>query len=271
MITHRLALGDYSLAVHEAGAGPTLVFGHSLTFDHRMFLAQVEELSKTYRVLLVDLHGQGESSAPDDYFTLDDMADDVERALESLDAGKVCYLGHSMGGMVGMRLAIRHPERVGALVLMNTSAEAEPPPVQDLYHSVNEGSRGKPSNKATVGFLMNLMFSPEFRDACPERVASYEHQLFNPPDPEGVYFAAHAVIWREEVLQGLSTLDVPALVVGAKQDSSVPLKHQEQIAAHLPGAHLAVIDACGHMAPVEQPDLLIGHMRDFLDTHWSAV
>lgn len=160
---------------------------------------------------------------------------------------------------------------MGALVLMNTSAEAEPPPVQELYHSVNEGSRGKPSNEATVGFLMNLMFSPEFREACPERVASYEHQLFNPPDPEGVYFAAHAVIWREEILQALSNLEVPALVVGAQEDSSVPLKHQEQIAAHLPGAHLAVIDACGHMAPVEQPDLLIGHMREFLDTHWSAV
>jgi 3-oxoadipate enol-lactonase len=231
----------------------------------------VEELSKTYRVLLVDLHGQGESGAPDDYFTLDDMTGDVERALEALDAGQVCYLGHSMGGMVGMRLALQHPDRVGALVLMNTSAEAEPPPVQDLYHSVNEGSRGKPSNEATVGFLMNLMFSREFRNACPERVASYEHQLFNPPNPEGVYFAAHAVIWREEILEALQGLKLPTLVVGAQEDSSVPLKHQEQIAAHLPGAHLAVIEACGHMAPVEQPEELIGHLRDFLDTWWSAV
>ncbi len=271
MKTHLLDLGGYSLAVHEVGAGPALVLGHSLTFDHRMFLAQAESLSKTYRVLLVDLHGQGESSAPDEHFSLEDMADDVERALQSLDAGRVCYLGHSMGGMVGMRLALRHPERVGALVLMNTSAEAEPPSVQDLYDSVNEGSRGKPSNQATVGFLMNLMFSPAFREAHPERAAFFEHQLFYPPDPEGVYHAAHAVIWREEVLKDLEALEIPTLVVGATGDTSVPLKHQENIAARLPGAHLVVIDACGHMAPVEQPEVLLGHLWAFLDTHWSAA
>jgi len=271
MNTHHVELGDYSLAIHEAGAGPTLVFGHSLTFDHRMFRAQVEELSKIYRVLLVDLHGQGESGAPDDYFTLDDMADDLDKALESLDVGPVCYLGHSMGGMVGMRLAIRHPKRVGALVLMNTSAEAEPLPVQELYHSVNEGSRGKPSNEATVGFLMNLMFSSGFRADHPERTEPYEHQLYNPPNPEGVYYAAHAVIWRDEILDDLAGLSLPTLVVGADEDSSVPVAHQEQIASHLPGAHLEVIEKCGHLAPVEQPEELIGHMRDFLDAHWSAV
>jgi pimeloyl-ACP methyl ester carboxylesterase len=79
------------------------------------------------------------------------------------------------------------------------------------------------------------------------------------------------VIWREEILEALQGLKLPTLVVGAQEDSSVPLKHQEQIAAHLPGAHLAVIEACGHMAPVEQPEELIGHLRDFLDTWWSAV
>ncbi|MEE2750280.1 MAG: alpha/beta fold hydrolase [Myxococcota bacterium] len=266
----RLDLGGFELAVHEVGEGPVVALGHSLTFDHQMFQHQVTTLAQKHRVLLFDLHGQGQSGAPEEYFTLDDIADDLDRALEMLGAKEVCWLGHSMGGMVGMRLAIRHPQRVGALVLMNTSAEAEPREIQDLYHHVNEGSRGLPSNKTTVDFLLGLMFSAGFRESQPERVAFFEDQLYNPPNPEGVYFAAHAVIWRDDVRESLASIDVPALIISAEDDSSVPPKHQEKIAEHLPGSRLVRIASCGHLSPVEQPGVVLGHIDEFLSKHWGT-
>ena len=81
MKEHTVAFDGYHLRVHEVGEGPAVVFGHSLTFDSSMWAAQVEALSHRYRLLLIDLHGHGGSTAPPRVFTLEEMADDVVAAV----------------------------------------------------------------------------------------------------------------------------------------------------------------------------------------------
>jgi len=263
VIVHDLDLGGYGLRVHESGAGPVVCFGHSLTFDASMFAAQVEVLARSHRVLAFDLHGHGGSTAPDRVFTLEDVADDVARVLDRLEVARTAWVGHSMGGMVGLRLALRHPARVSRLALLNTSASAETDSVQQMYHQVNERSRGKPSNAATVEFVLQLMFSPAFSAAHPEQVAPYRRLLFEPPDPEGVYRTAHAVIWRGDLRGELGRLDLPVWVLTSEADTSTPAALGEAIADGVGGAVLRSLPG-GHMSPVEQADAVTEALVGFL-------
>ena len=113
------------LFVATTGQGPPLMFGHSLTMDGEMWSAQVAALSDRFTCHCVDLHGHGGSADVVGPYTLDDMADDLARVLDGLGLAQVGYCGLSMGGMVGMRLALRHPTRVASVALMNTTAEPE--------------------------------------------------------------------------------------------------------------------------------------------------
>jgi len=253
MSTRLVDIGEYSIQVHDQGRGPTLVFGHSLTFDSAMWQGVADELSDRFRVIRIDLPGHGGSGTPGVVFSLEDMADDVDQVLDALEVEGAVWAGHSMGGMVGMRLAIRHPSRLCAMALLNTSAEAEAETTRDLFHYVNESSRGKPSDKATVDFVLNLMFSAGFLGSEPEKVEPYRTLLFEPPDAEGTYRAARAVIWRESVLEQLSAVDIPTLVITGNGDTAVPSSFGRSIAEAIPRSRLLELNDCGHLSPEERP------------------
>jgi len=251
--TRLVDIGEYSIQVHEQGQGPTLVFAHSLTFDSAMWQSVADELSDRFRVIRIDLPGHGGSGTPGEIFNLEDVADDIDKVLAALGIEGAVWAGHSMGGMVGMRVAIRHPGRLRAMALLNTSAEAEAESARDMYHYVNESSRGKPSDKATVEFVLSLMFSATFLEKHPEQVEPYRRLLFEPPDAEGTYRAARAVIWRESVLEQLQSIDMPTLVITGNGDTAVPASFSRSIAGAIPGSRVVELDDCGHLSPQERP------------------
>ncbi len=253
MTVHLVDVGDYSIQIYEQGEGPCLVFGHSLTFDSAMWQPVADQLSDRFRVIRIDLPGHGGSGTPCEIFSLEDVADDIEVALAALGIENAVWAGHSMGGMVGMRLAIRHPGRLRAMALLNTSAEAEAEGARDMYHYVNESSRGKPSDKATVEFVLGLMFSSLFLLEHPEQVEPYRRLLFEPPDAEGTYRAARAVIWRDSVLEQLQSIDMPTLVITGNGDTAVPASFGRTIAGAIPGSRMVELDDCGHLSPEERP------------------
>ena len=269
MTTHSIKRDGFALSVTETGSGPPVLFAHSLTFDHAMWSAQVEALSPRHRCLQLDLHGHGTSGAPDRVFTLEEMADDITNVLDALDVERIAYVGHSLGGMVGQRLALRHPHRIGALALFNTSGQAEGP-MRDEFHRINEKSRGKPPNEATVQFILQLMFSTEFRKAQPDRVKPFHDLLFNAPDAEGAYRVGHAVIWRTNLLDQLGQLDVPTLVVTSQDDSATLPDHGEAIAQAIPAAQYVSLPG-GHLSPVEQAPRVTELLDTFLEQTWRTA
>jgi len=250
--THRIPVGESHLTVREQGTGPALLFCHSLTFDSTMFDAQAQALSERFRVLRVDLHGHGTSGHPLTDYSLDQMASDLPAVLDHLGVQTCGYVGHSMGGMVGMRFVLANPERVERLALLNTSANEQEQPLRDIFHQVNEDSRGKPTNATTVDFVLGLMFSEGFIADAPVAVAPFRKMLADPPEGDGIYYAAKAVIWRNSVLDQIGTIDVPTLVLTSDIDTSVPAQHSRDIAQRVPGAKLIELSGSGHLTPVER-------------------
>jgi len=235
--------------VRERGAGPAVMFGHSLGFDGDMWRAQVAALAPRYRTLAIDFRGHGRSvtEAP---FDLDDLADDVAAVLDTLAIARVTYCGLSLGGMVGMRFALRYPERVAALALLNTSAEAEPPARRQVFEAYNERARGH-ADLEGAALMMTLMFSREFLIAQPQVTAPYREKLMRQDGGDGRYHAARAVLARSHILGELAAIQVPTLVIGSTGDTAVPAVHAQAIAEAIPNATLRILDG-GHMSAVEQ-------------------
>ena len=120
---------DANVQLHytEHGEGDeTIVLSHSYLVDHRHFEPQIEALKSRYRVLAYDHRGHGRSDKPPDGYSMERIYGDGVAFLEALDTGPVHWIGLSTGGFVGMRIALRRPELLRSLVLMDTAADGEP-------------------------------------------------------------------------------------------------------------------------------------------------
>ena len=133
-----LQVNGAELFYDERGSGSeTVVFAHGLLFDGRMFDAQVAALSGRFRCLTFDFRGQGRSAVTPDGYDMDTLADDAAALIEALGASPCHFVGLSMGGFVGLRLASRRPELLRSLALVDSSADPEPADNLPRYRLLN--------------------------------------------------------------------------------------------------------------------------------------
>jgi pimeloyl-ACP methyl ester carboxylesterase len=240
---------------------PVVVFGHGLLFSGWMFSHQIEALKDEYRCVTIDWRSQGASPAARDGHDMDTLTIDLVALLDELGLGAVHYVGLSMGGFVGLRLAARHPERVLSLTLINTSAGPEPPAAarQDwLLANVYRLTGIGPVRK----LVEQIMFSP-FSLANPAiraRVDEWVGWLKN-VDRAGMRRAVYGVFQRPPVMDEIGGIRARTLVVVGTDDIPTPPERGKEIAAGINGARLEVVQDCGHSSTVERPEILTKLIR----------
>jgi 3-oxoadipate enol-lactonase len=223
--------------------GPVVAFGASLGTALGMW--EVAALAGRFRVLRFDHRGHGDSPVPPGPYTVEAMAGDVVALLDRLGIDRVTYCGLSLGGMVGMRLAVERPERVERLVLCCTSAHLGPPEMwTERAATVRE--RGI---DPLVAAALERWFTP---DAPPATVARLEAMLRATP-PEG-YAGGCEALATHDMRGRLGAIRAPTLAIAGAEDPAAPPAHLEAIRDEVPGARLHVIERARHMAPVERPD-----------------
>jgi len=243
---------------------PAIVLLHGLLFDGGMWRGQIEALSALGRVVVFDGPGAGKSEPPP-RFMMEEHADALLDAFEELEIQKAIVVGLSWGGMVAMRFALQHPTRVSALALLDTSAEVEPLNKRIRY-------RAFLALHKRAGFpyalfereVAPLMFAEKTRRTKPELVeASYRKAMgFN---RDGLAKAGLAVmIHRKKILEKISAIRVPTLVMVGREDGATPLERSENIARSIPGAELVVLDELGHMSAIEDPPAVNAHLVPFV-------
>ncbi len=232
---------------------PAIVLWPSLLFDGGMWKHQVEPLSAVGRVVIFDGPGHGKSEVPPP-FSLEDNADALTDAFGELQIDKAVFVGLSWGGMVAMRLALQHPQRVRALALLDTNAEAEDRLRIAKYRAfISFGKRfGVPKVLADAQ-LAPIYFAAGTRTREPELVERWVRTLNGYPR-EGMARASKAVVvQRKDISSRLGSIRVPTLVLCGREDRATEPAHSERIARAIQGAKLAYIENAGHMTPLEQP------------------
>ncbi|MEN1727806.1 MAG: alpha/beta fold hydrolase [Pseudomonadota bacterium] len=263
----RREINRVSLNIIEDGDGSeTLVMLHGLLFSHRMFDAQIDVLKDRFRCVRMDFRGQGDSEVTPAGYDLDTLADDVIALIEDLGDQPVHLLGFSMGGMVAQRLALKRPELLRSLVLMNTAAQAEPLRKRPRFALLNMAARYLGLEKVTPK-IMPLMFSDHFITA-PECQAERDRHLavVHANDRIGVTRAVHGVVSRTGVLDQIQQIKAPTLILTADQDRATPAIWSEQMQGQIPGSQLVMISDSGHMSTAEQPEAVNQALLSFYDS-----
>lgn len=244
----------------------TVVFGHGLLFGGWMFRAQIDVLRRDYRCVTVDWRGQGSTPPTDSGYDMDSLSADALGLIERLALGPVHYVGLSMGGFVGLRLAVRHGARLRSLTLLDTSADAEDARLARRLRGLAAGYRlfglapvRRPAAK--------LLFGQTFRRSArgPEVVAEWARRLRR-GDRRGVSVAARAVANRASVTEELSRIRVPTLLVTGAEDVVTPQWRARCMADRIAGARLEIVEAAGHSSVLEQPDRVNALLADFLQS-----
>jgi pimeloyl-ACP methyl ester carboxylesterase len=235
---------------------PAIVLLPSLLFDGGMWKHQIEPLAALGRVVVVDGPGHGKSEVPPP-FSLEDNADAMIDAFGELQIDRAVIAGLSWGGMIAMRLALQHPQRVRALALLDTNAEVEERVRRVKYRAfVSFGRRlGIPKILADLQ-LAPIYFAEGTRTRQPELVERFIRTA-NGFAREGIARASLAVvIHRKEILSRLGAIRAPTLVMCGTEDRATEPVHSERIASAISGAKLVMIDGAGHVSALEQPKLV---------------
>lgn len=260
-----LTVNGTALWVEDAGGdGPPLLFSHGLLMSGRMFDAQVAALQGRYRCIRWDHRGQGRSAdVSGRAISIEQVTDDAVALIRALALPPAHFVGLSMGGFVGMRLAARHPELLRSLMLLDTSADAEPAENVPRYRLLNALTRWL-GIRWVVGRVMPIMFGRTFL-SDPAKAADRAHwraQLAG--NRPSIYRAVNGVVEREAVAPELGKIRCPTLVLVGEEDvATVPAK-SERICALIAGAELVRIPGAGHSSSVEQPAAVTAALDAFL-------
>jgi pimeloyl-ACP methyl ester carboxylesterase len=249
----------------EHGIGPeTIIFAHSLLFNCRMFDDQVNALKDRYRCITYDFRGQGHSEVTRDGYDIDSLYEDTVAIIEQLDCAPCHFLGFSMGGMVALRIAIRRPELLKSLILVDTSADPEPSENLPKYNLLKLFVRWI-GPWAVTGQIMPIMFGQKFLTdpARADLVEKWRGQ-FTQNDRIGVTRAVTAVITREAVYDQIDTIMTPSLIIVGEKDVGITPDKSERMHERIPNSKMVTIPDAGHMTPVEEPDAVITALKDFL-------
>ncbi len=243
-----------AVAVHHVVSGrddaPVVVLSNSLGATHAMWDANLAPLEERFRVVRYDTRGHGGSPVPDGPYTIDDLADDVVGLLDLLGVDRAHFIGLSLGGMTGMRLAARNPERVDRLVVLCTGAHLTPSSSwTDRAATVRADGA-----EAVAGAVVARWFTPGFLEANPDVRADSEASVAGTA-AEG-YAGCCEVIAAMDLRSDLSSIGAPTLAIAGADDPATPPPHLEAIADAVQDGHLLVVPDAAHLANAQQPGVV---------------
>lgn len=256
-------INDVQMHWQEAGSGEPLVLIHGFPFDARMWQQQLAHPKDGWRYIAPDLRGFGHTQLGNAReLSMDVFADDVVALLDHLGIDQAVIAGLSMGGYVALSLAMRHPDRVRALVLVATRAGADNEEARTNRNALAAKTRAEGSRAAADAMLPKLV-SAHTRMKYPQVVEGIEALALAQP-PEAVALALEGMAGRTDYRDDLAKVDFSTLVIRGEQDEIIAAADMEQIARTVRGARHEMIALSGHLPPLEAPDVFNKILGQFL-------
>lgn len=245
---------------------PVIVFAHGLLWSSQMYDRQVEHFQNDYRCIAFDFRGQGQSQITKSGYDMDTLTEDTLELLAALRIDKCHFVGLSMGGFVAQRVAIKCPEKLLSLILLETSADPEDPKNVPQYRKLVKAIRWlgikRVSNK-----VMPIMFGSTFlADKLRKSDRKQWLTMLQGNRKGGVVKATMGVIERSGTYEQLSDITIPTLIVVGDEDTATPYEKSERMHFAIEGSKLAIIKGAGHTSTVEEPEQVNRVISQFLES-----
>ena len=241
------------VAIHYdiEGEGPVLLLSHGYSATGEMWRGQVEALKDRFRVITWDMRGHGRSDYPEDAAAYSEALTvaDMAALLDAAGAERAILGGLSLGGYMSLAFNVVHPERVRALLIIDTGP-------------------GYRNDEAREGWNKNALRTAdryESEGLARLQRGTAEMRTSAHRDASGLVRAARGMLTQRDarVISSLPTIAVPSLVVVGADDAPF-LAAADYMAGKIPGAKKVVIEAAGHAANMDQPAAFNAAVRGFL-------
>lgn len=239
------------------GDGPVVILAHGFLMDADMFAPQVAALAPDYRVITWDERGFGRTDFDGQPFTYWDSADDCLALLDHLGIDRAVVGGMSQGGFISLRAALRAPQRVRALILLDTQAGTEDPNTAAGYDQMRDTwlSVGPVDELANVVADI-IIADPAFNPVWVAKWQARPKEIFEQP--------YNTLMTRDDVTDRLGEITCPALVVHGTEDTAISMDRAEALAAGLAGSGPVVKVGGAHAANLTNPEPVNAAIVEFL-------
>jgi pimeloyl-ACP methyl ester carboxylesterase len=250
-VTVKLDRNGVNIHYEVHGSGPAILLTHGYSATARMWDGQIAPLSRDHTLLLWDMRGHGESDYPSDLarYSEEETVADMAAILDAVGAKQAVIGGLSLGGYMSLAFHRAHPERVTALLIIDTGP----------------GFKNDEARQGWNDTAMKTAARFEREGLAPLARASAERSGAKHRSADGLILAARGMLTQRDarVIESLPDIKVPALVVVGADDTPF-LKAADYMAAKIPGASKVVIPNAGHAANVDQPELFNKAINGFL-------
>lgn len=243
----------------SGGEGPAVLFSHGFLMDHTMFDEQVKALGANYRCIRWDERGFGDTPAPGP-FTYWDSADDAVGVLDACGVDKAVFVGMSQGGFLSLRAALAHPERVSALVMIDSAADSDDAETIEGYHGMLAGFTGDDDDvrAAVAEGVSALILGDETLSAewVPKWLARDRTLLSEP---------GQTLLSRDDVSDRLGEIACPTLIVHGTADQAISIDRARAVADGVQDCRGFVdVDGAAHAPNMSHPAIVNEALAGFL-------
>lgn len=257
-----------SAPLHVVDSGepdlPVVLCLHSLFLDHTMFDDFAYAVAGRFRVVRPDFRGQGASPAADDTVTMDQCAADVLDVVDALGLSRVHVVAQSMGGDVAVRVAARRPELVDRLVMLGSSVRAEPPEQLEAFRPIADEVERAGFQGDLLEMITQIMLGESCRNDPARAELVARHRAAFAALPTTLVHAVRGVVERRSAVDLLPAVTATTLVVSGGEDLARPPAWSQEVVDGVPHGELWSLPDVGHSVILEQPELVIPRVVDFL-------
>jgi pimeloyl-ACP methyl ester carboxylesterase len=242
----------------SGGEGPPVVLAHGFLMDREMFAPQVDALAPEFRVITWDERGFGETEFDGEPFTYWDSARDCLALLDHLGIERAVVGGMSQGGFLSLRAALFEPERVRALVLIDTQAGTEDPQRLPAYRQMQQTwLEVGPVDELAQAIAGLILGDPALNEQWIAKWRELPRAAMQAP--------GDCLFERDDITDRLGEISVPALVIHGTADMSIEMALAEKLSAGLPGsAEVVRIEGAPHASNLTHPAEANAAILDFL-------
>ncbi len=242
---------------------PVIVLVHGLGLNRHVWEKFALYFSRRYRVLSYDLYGHGESVPPPGKPSLTMFSEQLLALLDELAIARCSIIGFSLGGMINRRFAMDHPDRLRAMVIMNSPHEREPEAQILVEQRVLDSAAGGPGS--TLDATIERWFTEDFIAGNPDFIATVRGWVLA-NDPESYALCRQVLAFGViELIRPQPPIPHPALIITCENDSGSTPAMSQGIASEMENAQIIVVPALQHMGLVENPSFFIAALMEFLE------
>jgi 3-oxoadipate enol-lactonase len=241
-------------------AARPIVLVHGFPFSHEMWSAQITFLEKKLRVIAYDVRGHGKSDVGDGQYTLELFVDDLIGLLDHLRVEKAILCGLSMGGYIALRAIERNPERWRALVLCDTSSQADSNEAK-LRRAATIRTIKRDGVKPFADAFLESAFAQAAKDGEARLMMK---KVIESNSPIGICGTLLALAGRTDTTPALKTINVPTLILVGELDKITPPVLSKKMHDGIASSELRIIPHAGHLSNLENPAEFNKCLLDFL-------